>query len=195
MPSVQISVDTTAGQAKIERLLKAVEPGTILNLIGARLTSYVDESFRTRGRGQWQPLAPLTLELRKRGGDVPLQDTGRYKASYVTETDGQTFVEVGTNLKTASGISLGRIHEFGIGPYTIRVRRAKVLAAQLRSGTWMFFGKEIQHPGIPARPVLPSKVVVEKLIQETIDGMLSRISRPSAGRFGDMPAVFRSNRQ
>ena len=184
IPSVQISVNTTAGQAKIERLLKAVQPSTVLNVIAARLTAYVDESFRTRGRGQWQALAPLTLELRKRGGDVPLQDTGRYKMSYVTETDGQTFVEVGTNLKTDSGLSLGRIHEFGTGPYTIRVKRAKVLAAQLRSGTWMFFGKEIQHPGIPARPVLPSKAVAERMIQETIDGMLSRITAPTGGRFG-----------
>ena len=184
MPSVQISVDTTAGLAKIERLLKAVQPSTILNVIGARLTSYVDESFRTRGRGQWQPLSPLTLELRKRGGDVPLQDTGRYKGSYVTETDNQTFVEVGTNLKTESGVSLGRIHEFGTGPFTIRVKRAKVLAAQTRSGNWIIFGKQVDHPGIPARPVLPSRVVAEKLIQETIDGMLSRITAPSGGRFG-----------
>lgn len=183
MPSVQISVNTTLGQAKIERLLKAVQPGTILNVIGARLTSYVDESFRTRGRGQWQPLSPLTLELRKHGGDVPLQDTGRYKGSYVTETDNQTFVEVGTNLKTESGLSLGRIHEFGTGPFTIRVKRAKVLAAQTRSGNWIIFGKQVNHPGIPARPVLPSQVVAEKLIQETIDGMLSRITSPTGGRF------------
>ncbi len=188
MPSIQISIDTTAGQAKIERLLKAVEPRTVLDVIGARLLSYVDESFRTRGRGQWQALSPLTLEMRKRGGDMPLQDTGRLKGSYVGEqgrpgtdysTDGQTYVEVGSNVKTASGLSLAKIHEYGTGPYTIRVKRAKVLATQLRSGTWMFFGKQINHPGIPARPVLPSQAVAEKLIQETIDGMLVRAISPT----------------
>jgi phage gpG-like protein len=159
------------------------------------LTSYVDESFRTRGRGQWAALAPTTLLLRRRGGDAPLQDTGRYKQSYVTETDNQTFVEVGTNLKTESGLSLGKIHEFGTGPYTIRVKRAKVLAAQTRAGNWLIFGKQVNHPGIPARPVLPSKVVAERLVQQTIDGMLSRISAPSGGRFGEDPAVWRFNRR
>ncbi len=179
MPSVQISVNTVIGQAKIERLFEAVNPRVMLNVIGARILSYVNESFDTRGRGQWQPLAPLTLELRKRGGDAPLQDTGRYKQSYVMETDNQTFVRVGTNLKTDSGLSLGRIHEFGTGPFTIRVKRAKVLAAQTRSGNWIIFGKQVNHPGIPARPVLPSQVVAERLIKDVIEGMLNRITPPS----------------
>ncbi|MDZ4347914.1 MAG: hypothetical protein U1E51_36365, partial [Candidatus Binatia bacterium] len=87
---------------------------------------------------------------------------------------GQTFVEVGTNLKTPSGLSLGKIHEFGTGPYTIRVKRAKVLAAQTRAGGWLFFGKEVHHPGIPARPVLPTKAVAERLVQQTLDAMLAR---------------------
>ena len=202
MPSVQISVNTTLGQAKIERLLKAVEPRTLLNVIGARLLFHVNESFNTRGRGAWAPLSPLTLALRKRGGDMPLQDTGRLKGSYVSEqggpgtdysTDGQTYVEVGSNVKTPDGkYSLAKIHEFGTGPYTIRVKRAKVLAAQTRSGNWIMFGKQVNHPGIPARPVLPSQAVAERMIQETVDGMLSRISQPGSARFDiPAPAVYR----
>ena len=91
---------------------------------------------------------------------------------------------MGSNVKTESGLSLSRIHEFGTGPYTIRVKRAKVLAAQTRSGSWIIFGKQVNHPGIPARPVLPSVAVAEKLIQDVVSGMLDRITPPSGGRFG-----------
>ncbi len=183
MSNVQISINTTTGQLKLQRLLQAIEPRTVLSVIGARLMSFVDESFQTRGRGQWRPLAQSTLLLRLRGGNAPLQDTGLYKQSFISETDGKTFVEVGSSIKTRDGASLAKIHEFGTGPYTIRVRRARVLAAQTRFGNWLIFGKEVNHPGVPARPVLPAKAVAERLIQDTIDAMLARIQHPEGGRF------------
>ena len=93
-------------------------------------------------------------------------------------------MEVGSNIQTPDGRSLAKIHEFGTGPYTIRVKRARVLAAQTRFGNWLIFGKEVQHPGIPARPVLPTKAVGERLVQETINAMLARIDQPASGRFG-----------
>lgn len=83
----------------------------------------------------------------------------------MSESDNATYVEVGTNLKTTEGgLSLGRIHEYGTGPYTIRARNARVLAAPIGGGTngagqfgpvgliksrretrWLFFGKEVHH--------------------------------------------------
>lgn len=182
MPAIMISINTTAGGQKVARLLKVVEPRTLLTAIGSRLLFHVNKQFQTHGEGKWRPLSPLTLALRKRGGDQPLRDTTHYHHTFVTDsggpgtdysTDNQTYVEVGTNAKTASGLSLGKIHEFGTGPYTIRVKRAKVLAAQTRAGPWLFFGKEVHHPGIPARPVLPTKAVAERMIQTTVDAMIA----------------------
>lgn len=172
MAQVTISVMNTIGRGKFERLMSAVAPDTILRVVGARLMSYVDESFRTDGRGKWAPLAPSTLSFRKSGGDRPLQDTGRYKQSFVVETDGKSYVEVGSNLKTPSGGSLAAIHEYGVGPYVIRAKNAKMLAAQTRGGVWVLFGKQVNHPGIPARPVLPTKDEAEKLVQETVNEMI-----------------------
>lgn len=180
MAFVKLEISTTEGQKFFRLISDAIKPQVILTTIGGRFLSYVDESFRTRGRGRWAALSPLTLLLRKHGGDAPLQDTGRYKQSFVQETDNRTFVEVGTNLKT-QGLSLGKIHEFGTGPYTIRVKRAKVLAAQTRAGAWIFFGKEVDHPGIPARPVLPTKAVAEHLVQQVLDGLLSRVAAQQGG--------------
>lgn len=175
MAFVHIEIDTKESQTFFRLVSDAIKPETILRVIGARFQSYVDESFRTSGRGQWRPLSGLTMLLRKHGGSLPLQDSGRYKQSFVTETDNKTFVEVGSNLKVASGIPLAKIHEFGTGPYTIRAQKARVLAAQTRAGAWLYFGKEVRHPGIPARPVLPTNQVAERLVQDSLNAMLSRV--------------------
>lgn len=181
MTFARIEISTADGQKFLRLVSDAITPTAILGVVGARFVSFVDESFRTSGRGAWPPLAASTLEFRRHGGSAPLQDSGRYKASYVEETDGATYVEVGTNLKTADGRLLGKIHEFGTGPYAIRVKRARVLAAQARSGRWFFFGKEVHHPGIPARPVLPTKAVAERLVTETLDAMLTRVIASQGG--------------
>lgn len=181
---VTISLNSVIGQRKLEKLKAGFQPDRITSAIGGRLMSYVGESFDTRGRGQWAALSQLTLLLRQRGGDVPLQDTGaNYKPSFVQETDGETYVEVGTNIKTDTGISLGKIHEFGAGPYTVRVRRAKVLAAKTRAGQWLHFGKEVEIT-IPARPVLPTKEVGEHLVREAVDAMLQKLA-DGVNRGGD----------
>jgi len=207
MATISVSVTTSPAQAKIGRLLKAVTPETLLTVIGGRLLSYVDESFRTRGRGQWKPLSPLTLLMRQHGGDMPLQDTGQLKASYVQETDNQTYVEIGSNQKVPGGIlSLAAIHEYGTsGPYPIHSQTRRdtkgnvtrkggfaSLAAKLRDGGYIFFGPIVMHPGVPARPVLPAKAVADRLIQQTLDEMLRRVDAPGFG--ADLPAVFRRNR-
>lgn len=195
MASLTFRIETLAPKAMLERLVDAVGAPVLLKLLGARMLSYVGQSFDSRGRGQWRPLSWSTLALRKRGGDKPLQDTGGYRQSFVTETDNATFVEVGTNKKTTEGgLSLGKIHEYGTGPYIIRTRRAKVLAAQIGSGAnaagqhapvsllrsrketrWFFFGKEVHHPGIPPRPVLPgSEAEAEAILRPVVEGALER---------------------
>lgn len=195
MAALTFQIDTLAPRAVLERLTEAVGAPVVLALLGARIQSFIDESFRTRGRGRWRPLSWSTLAMRKRGGDEPLQDTGMYKQSFTQETDNATFIEVGTNLKTASGAPLGKIHEEGTGPYIIRVRNARVLAAPFGSGAhgaaehgpigiirsrsvsrWSFFGKEVHHPGVPARPVLPgSEQEAEAILRPVLEEALERV--------------------
>lgn len=59
-----------------------------LYLFGAQWVAYIQECFDTKGFGQWAPLHPLTIMTRKNGSDVPLQDTGRLKASITHEVEG-----------------------------------------------------------------------------------------------------------
>jgi hypothetical protein len=187
-----IRLETVINRADFDRLAEAVQPRVILKVAGQKFVEFVGESFKTRGRGGWRPLAASTLAMRTRGGDVPLQDSGRYRQSFVgqityersggkvtewpvnpaAETDNQTYVEVGTSLKTPTGAPLGKIHEWGTRPYIIRVRRARTLAAKTRAGTWMIFGREVHHPGVPPRPVLPTVAQAEALLKPALEGML-----------------------
>ncbi len=174
-----INMDVVIRRADLDRLINAVQPATVLKVIGMRLAEFVDESFKTRGRGGWRPLAASTLAMRARGGDAPLQDTGRYKQSFASETDNSTYVEVGSNLKTATGTSLPGIHEHGAGPFTVHVKQARVLAAKVRDGGWFHFGKEVTIT-IPPRPVLPTVPQAETALKPVMDGMLERTKEGSS---------------
>ncbi len=185
MAKVTISVITAIGKQRLERMIYAIGPAPMLKVVGARIMSYIDESFRTKGRGTWPPLAPSTLALRRSGGDQPLQDTGRYKQSFVIETDGKTYVEIGSSLKTPSGIPIAGIHEKGTAPFVIRAKNAKMLAAQTRGGNWVRFGSIVHHPGIPARPVLPTQAQAEQLVQETANEMIEMAAKEGGSLVGD----------
>jgi phage gpG-like protein len=162
---VKFTVDISRMRKRLGKLKVSMAPGVVLRVIGARLEGFVDESFKTRGRGSWRPLAASTIAT---GGQNPLQRTGRLKQSYVTTTDGQTFVQIGSKLPIAA------VHEFGTGPYTIRVRNATVLAARKVTGDYAFFGKEVNHPGVPARPVLPTKDQAEIFLIPLIEALMER---------------------
>lgn len=198
MAAVTIHIDAIAPRAMLERLTEATSPAFVLRLVGARLLELVDENFRTKGKGRWKPLAWSTVALRTHGGSEPLQDIN-YRQSFVSETDGNTYVEVGSNFRTAGGIPLAKIHEKGTGPYTIRIRNKRVLAARLGQGaggsgsvfliasgrptSWLFFGKEVHHPGVPARPVLPTESEASVAIPPVIEGAWERVAKgePESG--------------
>ena len=199
--TVIIKIDTAVGRERMQRAIAAFDLRSLLKRVGARLQGFVDESFRTHGRGTWPPLAWLTVAMRARGGSQPLQDQGSYRQSWTTrtfESPAGGYAEVGTR-KTPLAFWL----EFGTGgkavgggsPYTIRLRSANVLAARLGGGTgrfqllgggstrrggrnanYIFFGKEVTHPGIPPRPVLPNTRQAEALLGEVVRGVEAQIA-------------------
>lgn len=183
MAALVIKVDVTAANRQLATVGKALAPSTILKVIGLRMVSFVDESFRTSGRGKWAPLRPSTIEGRREGSSMPLQDTGKYRMSFTGQsgsgfdpeghppvTDGMTFVQIGTESP------LKDWHERGTKPYTIRAKNNRHgLLRKNPNGSWTFFGKEVHHPGLPARPVLPTFAEATKFSQETVQAMLDRV--------------------
>lgn len=156
----------------IARLRAVMKPSTLLKIIGLRFTQFLAERFEKSGAAQgeaaWQPLKPSTIAQRRGGSSAPLQNTGRLKQSFLGQpaTDGQSYVEVGSNMEYAS------YQQDGTRPYTITAKTGKVLAARLSAGGWAIFGKTVHHPGIPARPVLPTVVLAERLMHDEVESAI-----------------------
>lgn len=152
----------------------ALQPSVLLKLIGLRLTGFMTDRFENDGANTefnlpaWEPLKPSTISMRRSGSSRPLQDSGRLRMSYLAqpETDNSTYVEVGSNMEYAS------YHEDSTGPYVITAKTKRGLAAQLASGGWVRFGKKVNHPGLPARPVLPSVQNAEQMMLEEYEEVL-----------------------
>lgn len=166
---VKLPEGPQTGENALHAFAAGFSPRIILKLIGLRFMSFVTQQFETRGEGRWAPLARSTIFGRRGRSSEPLQDTGRYRQSFVSDTDEQTFVEVGTN------DFRGKIHEYGTKPYVIRAKNGRALAFHGSNGD-MVFRKSVNHPGVPARPALPAKAVAERLVQEELDSYLETLA-------------------
>lgn len=162
-----ISVDVTISvslQKKLSQLYTAMEPEKVAAAVGAQQRAWIGKNFDQRGIEQpWEPLSSFTLIARSRGGDAPLQDTGRLKQSfaYVVLSGGKS-VKVGSNVRYAE------YHETGIGPIT--PKSGKFLAIPTANGVVFLRGTA----GIPQRKMLPSVKLAEELAVKVIVQLIKR---------------------
>lgn len=101
--------------------------------------------------------------LRSRSGQ-PLLNTGRLRNSFQA-VHGRDFASVGTNVPYAE------VHQRGMRPTKIRPKNARVLAWKTSGGNWRF-AKHVNHPGFPARPMLPDDRGLPDSWREVIDEAL-----------------------
>lgn len=172
---IQLSVDVR-GMARMR---------TILNRLAKRATTrrdlhaqwavlalnWINRNFQSEGGmvGGWKPLSPNTLAARRGGSGRILQDTGQLRASFIPRWTSED-ASVGSAMKTALW------HEKGTDPYTIKplkpggflrfkmATESGVKTKELKSGRKVqlrfakgdyVYAKEVHHPGLPARPMLP----------------------------------------
>lgn len=169
---IDIALDSADARRKIRRVLKEMDARRLLKLIGLRQLKWINDNFVRSGalqRPPWRPLSPNTVAGRRRGSSRPLMDTGRLRQSFVHHVVGRQMVEVGTDVQYAE------YHEHGVGPHTIRPRRAKVLRFMTKDG--VVYARHVRHPGIPARPMLPTKDVAERLAVTVLDAAYRKMTR------------------
>jgi phage gpG-like protein len=168
---VKFRVDLQAAKAKLTALGKGANSRETLSAIGDRILGYVDSQFQTGGGGQWARNKPNTIE--KKGHGTVLVQSGKLKNSwrkriatgysvtvYSTEDQKATFAHEGTepHVITASG----------------RALRFPVVGG-------MKFAFAVNHPGTPARPILPTGDYA-KLISEVAGLVNARITASVAGK-------------
>lgn len=160
-----VEVDARKALQKLARLSKAMEPSDLLDAIGQSQLNWVNKNFRKAGIEQkWPPLSENTVAAHRRGRGAgtaqPLRDSGRLAQSFIRRVTGDE-VAVGTENKIAE------YHHFGTGPFIIRPKKAKKLRFKTAKG--MVFAKEVRHPGLPKRPLLPTKETAARMAVKVIN--------------------------
>lgn len=169
MTRLAMDLDDLAVKRIMRLARNAVGPDRALRAIGARHLRWINENFVEEGaERRWKPLARSTVAGRRRGSSKILQDTGRLRMSFNAfgfRTSGR-HVDVGTESRIA------KIHHFGTGPYTIRPRRARVLRFVTADG--VRYARRVRHPGLPARPLLPSRALALSMAADAVEGLLRK---------------------
>jgi phage gpG-like protein len=185
MSTVQLDVRVDVADA-VRRLAQArarFDAGAYLRLVGNRLLAWVDENFRRAGaETPWRPLSPNTVAGRRRGqgsgGPQPLRDTGRMAQSFVYELLGDA-VWVGTRDQKAVWHHLGTpAREITTAPQDRRARTSPTRPGALRFMTpaGPVFRRRVRHPGIPARPLLPTRSLAERLANDVLEAYVRHIA-------------------
>lgn len=190
---LKITIDSSVGKVKLQRLQAAVTDRTILDVVKLRLLAWVDQNFRDAGtETKWPPLAQTTVMLQGGPSGLTRQRTKplegwRQKVHSLIISDKSLWVGFADEIQ-----KLAAIHHFGSGPYIIEPVMKKVLAALLpggmrvsiigpsgrtSEGRYLIFGKRVHHPGIPRRPLIPSDSLAQRLVVETVEAMLEKVSQ------------------
>lgn len=150
-----------------------------LDLIGNHLLDWVDTNFKTEGKApgrllSWKKLSPNTIAGRRKGSKKVLQDTGRLKQSFVSKVHRSAQrVSVGTPDKRAPW------HHYGTGPYVIKPKKRKFLKFPVPvSARWpngFAFVKQVWHPKVRARPLIPNEALGSKMALEVLDAYVDKV--------------------
>ena len=160
-----ITIDAALFKAKLKKLGDAVNKDRLFNAVGMRGIKWVNDNFKREGLEiKWKPLSPNTVANRRKGSSAILQDTGRLRQSFDYKLTPDAVI-VGTQSKIAS------YHNDGTKPYNIKAKK-KTLAFNVVGGR--VFPKEVRHPGLPARPLIPSPKEGESIAVTEINAIIDK---------------------
>jgi phage gpG-like protein len=133
--------------ANFDRVVKLLSnPAPALGEIGGYLERQAKMRFVTQTApdgSKWAPLSANTLKSKKT--EAILREDSALVGSIKFRVKGKKVV-------VKPSVDYAIFHQLGTKPYTIRPRQKKALYFQTEGG--MAFAKEINHPGIPARPFM-----------------------------------------
>jgi phage gpG-like protein len=150
---IQVEIRDEGLKALMRDLMKNGKDLTrALKRSGVHMMTSMDKNFKMQGRPQsWKPLSPNTIAGRRKGSGVILQDKGMLRMSVLSRTSKGNIYRLGKDsLVMGSSLKIASYHQYGTSPYTIRPKTKKMLRFMTVKG--MVFTKQVNHPGLPARP-------------------------------------------
>lgn len=200
MPQAPLNI-TVKGLDKMQQLIRnyIAETGNRQKLhdrIGDSVIGWIDKNFKAQGLEKpWKPLRPSTMFAKRMAGVGAKALEGL--RSWVTHRASAKNVVIGFPSESPA-----KYHHFGTkGPYEIRPKNKKALrflmppfssiaTGQMRTvlsprpkdtpvigmtkgnkQSWLFT-QVVHHPGLPARPLLPSVQKAEELAKAVIEDAL-----------------------
>lgn len=175
---INLRVEMAQAQRALSKLKKTLNKREYLKLVGTQLLRWVNENFKAEGlEKKWAPLSPNTIIGRRkegRGAKI-LQDTGGLRKSFIDKVSKQgQWVAVGTQDKKAQW------HHFGTKPYIIKPRTKKMLrfpVTAVDGGKGFAFARQVNHPGLPARPLVPSESRGREIAVEELKNYIKVITK------------------
>ncbi len=148
-----IRVESKEAQRTLQRLMGLINPRELLMAIGLRHVKWMNDNLRRAGiESPHKEMAKSTIAAR------PTRSSSRHFSSRYRSRLSQSLTAklVGNGMVIAgTEDEFAQIHHEGTGPYTIRPKGGGLL--QFMTADGMRSAQEVSHPGIPARPLLPTK--------------------------------------
>lgn len=197
MAGTQVSIDLRGlgkFRSLIQRMAKEGGNKSVLHQrYGIETLKWVDKNFSSKGQlaGGWKPLSPNTIAGRRKGSSMPLQDTGGMRRSFTMKFDAN-------EARVGSAMQIAEYHEKGTGPYVIKPKDPNgVLAFRaafatnrvansfsstrtkktFRKGEAYAFAKEVHHPGLPSRRMLPKASEILPTLIRVTRNFLTELTR------------------
>lgn len=118
---------------------------------------WIAENFQRRGtETRWKPLSPNTVCAK--GSDQPLIASGAMFHSQFVRIAGRSIVMGFSDPKAPW-------HHFGTPAHVITPKSGRVLRFMTCDGP--VFARHVNHPGIPARPMLPTPALAQREMAKT----------------------------
>ncbi len=164
MATLNITVDATRAILKIQRFRAGIDANVWLSQIGQRLLEWTEENFDKEGAEKpWEKLSPKTVL--KKGNARILQESGDLKGSFIMNKIGPAKISVFPTDPKAPW------HHFGTGPRTITSRNLMVFINEKGEE---IHTRKIEKHKIPARPLLPSVQLAQRMGIEVSKNVISK---------------------
>lgn len=168
---VRINADVRDAVARLNRFVRDIEPRKMLRLVGLRKLKWIADNFRAEGlERKWKPLTASTVAARRKNSSKILQDTGRLRQSFEILRVTSRQVQIGSRDPRAVW------HHEGTKPYVITPKRARLLSFTGPDGNRVF-ARRVNHPGLPARPLIASQATTTRIAVEVIDSVTNKAAR------------------
>jgi len=178
---MHIEVKTKEAQRKLRRLINLINVKELLMAIGQRHIKWMDQNLKQAGTEKpHAAMAKSTIVAR------PTRSSSRHFSSrYRSRLSQSMTVRLLGSQKVMAGTEdeFAELHHEGTKPYTIRPKQAGGVL-RFESGEGIVFAREVHHPGIPSRALLPTKFTAERLAQGILNAVIKKKIRQSGTGVG-----------